>query len=109
MAARCYAQRKSSGWVTDRAHEIAETAKLARRAGELGRDDAGVLCSAGIALAFVVGDLDGGAAYIDRALVLNPNLAWAWLFSGLMKVWLGEPVGPLVMPWTALHPGSSVS
>jgi TolB-like protein len=109
MAARCYAQRKSSGWVTDRAHEIAETAKLARRAGELGRDDAGALCSAGIALAFVVGDLDGGAAYIDRALVLNPNLAWAWLFSGLMKVWLGEPVGPLVMPWTALHPGSSVS
>jgi TolB-like protein len=109
MAARCYAQRKSSGWVTDRAHEIAETATLARRAGELGRDDAGALCSAGIALAFVVGDLDGGAAYIDRALVLNPNLAWAWLFSGLMKVWLGEPVGPLVMPWTALHPGSSVS
>ena len=47
--------------------------------------------SAGIALAFVVGDLDDGAAYIDRALVLNPNLAWAWLFSGWVKVWLGEP------------------
>ena len=49
------------------------------------------LCRAGIALAFVVGDLDGGAAYIDRALVLNPNLALAWFVSGWVKVWLGEP------------------
>ena len=58
MAARCYSQRKSSGWVTDRAHEIAETARLGRRAGELGRDDAVALCSAGTALVFVVGDFD---------------------------------------------------
>jgi tetratricopeptide (TPR) repeat protein len=47
--------------------------------------------TAGIALAFVVGDLDDGVALTDRALVLNPNLAWAWLFSGWVKVWLGEP------------------
>ena len=91
MAARCYAQRKTAGWVTDRAHEIAETARLARRAGELGKDDAVALYAAGIALAFVVGDLDDGDALIDRALVLNPNLAAAWLFSGWVKVWLGEP------------------
>ena len=45
----------------------------------------------GIALAFVVGELDDGAALIDRALVLNPNLAAAWIFSGWVKVWLGEP------------------
>ena len=91
MAARCYSQRKGSGWVTNRAEDIAETARLARRAGVLGRDDAFALCSAGIALAFVVGDVEDGAAFIDRALVLNPNLNWAWLFSGWVKVWLGEP------------------
>jgi tetratricopeptide (TPR) repeat protein len=92
MAARCYSQRKSSGWVTDwSGQEIAETARLARRAAELGRDDAAALCMAGVALAYVVGDLDDGAALIDRALLLNPNLAWAWLFSGWVKVWLGEP------------------
>jgi len=28
---------------------------------------------------------------IDRALMLNPNLATAWLFSGWARVWLGEP------------------
>jgi tetratricopeptide (TPR) repeat protein len=46
---------------------------------------------AGVALAYVVGDLNDGVALIDRALLLNPNLAWAWLFSGWVRVWLGEP------------------
>jgi TolB-like protein/Tfp pilus assembly protein PilF len=91
MAARCYSQRKGSGWVTDREYEIAEAGRLARRAAELGRDDALALCTAGMALAYVVCDLDDGAALIDRALALNPNLAWAWLFSGWVKIWLGEP------------------
>jgi len=91
LAARCYAQRKTGGWVTDRAYEIAETARLARRAAELGRDDAVALCTAGFALADVVDDFDDGDAFIERALRLNPNLAWAWYFSGWVKVWLGEP------------------
>ncbi|HXM36194.1 MAG TPA: hypothetical protein VN920_13460 [Pyrinomonadaceae bacterium] len=34
-------------------------------------------CQAGFALAFVVGDLNDGAALIDRTLVLNTNLATA--------------------------------
>ena len=91
MAARCYAQRKGSGWIVDRPKETAEAERLARRAATLGRDDAVALSAAGMALAFVVADLDGGAALIARALVLNPNSAWGWLFSGWVKVWLGEP------------------
>ena len=50
-----------------------------------------VLCYAGYALAYVAGDLDDGAAFLDRALLINPNLAAAWLCSGWVKVWLGEP------------------
>jgi len=95
MAARCYSQRKSSGWTTDRTREVAEAERLARRASELGKDDAVALSAAGIALAFVVGDLEGGAAFTDRAIDLNPNLAWGWLFSGLVRVWLGEPEAAL--------------
>jgi tetratricopeptide (TPR) repeat protein len=91
MAAACYDQRKVSGWVTDREHETIEAGRLARRAAALGRDDALALCTAGFVLAYVVGDLEDGAAFIDQALVLNPNLAWAWLFSSWTKVWLGEP------------------
>jgi adenylate cyclase len=91
LAARCYARRKSFGWVIDRDSETAETVRLARRAADLGKNDAVALFCAGIALAFVVGDLDDGDALIERALVVDPNLAVAWAFSGWVKVWLGQP------------------
>jgi TolB-like protein/tetratricopeptide (TPR) repeat protein len=90
MASWCYVWRKTQGWVTDDARETAEATRLARRAVELGNDDAVALSAGGYALAHIVGDLDGGAAYIERALVLNPNLAGAWLNSGWVRVWLGE-------------------
>jgi tetratricopeptide (TPR) repeat protein len=77
--------------MTDRGKDVAEAARLARQAAELGWDDAVALWTAGLALAFVVGDLDDGAAFTDRALALNPNLAWAWLYSGWVNVWIGEP------------------
>jgi TolB-like protein/class 3 adenylate cyclase len=91
MTARCYSQRKASGWVKDRQWEIIETERLVRLAAELGKDDAIALCTAGIALGFVVGNPDAGEALVLRALALNPNLAWAWLFGGWIKVWVGEP------------------
>jgi TolB-like protein len=95
MAARCYSQRKAAGWLADRARDTAEAERLARRAVELGKDDALALATAGITLAFVVSDLDDGAAYIDQALALNPNLAWGWLFSAFVKTLRGEPEAAL--------------
>jgi len=90
-AARCYIERRSNNWMTDRVKETAETERLARRAVELGRDDALALSGGGFALAAVGHDPDAGAAFIDRALVLNPNLAAAWYYSGFVKIWVGEP------------------
>jgi tetratricopeptide (TPR) repeat protein len=57
----------------------------------LGKDDAVALYTAGIVFSFMVGDLDEGKALTDRALALNPNSTWAWLYSGWVRVWLGEP------------------
>jgi tetratricopeptide (TPR) repeat protein len=57
----------------------------------LGKDDALALCFGGFGLAYVVGDLDDGAAMTDRALVVNPNLAVAWLCSGWVRTFRGEP------------------
>ena len=91
MAARCYALRKAGRWMTDPASEIAEAGRLARRAIELGPDDAIALSTAGFALADVVDELVDGDALIDQAIALNPNLAWAWIFSGWVKISLGEP------------------
>ncbi len=91
MAAYCYCHRKTNGWLADRQEEIAETERLARRAIELDTDDAVALSYGGFALAYVVGELDAGVAFIDRALLLNPNLANAWDVSGWVRVWLGQP------------------
>jgi len=90
-AANCFSRRKGSGWGIDREQEVAEARRLARRAMQLGKDDATVLCFAGFALAHVARDLDDGAAFLDRALLINPNLASGWTYSGWVKVWLGEP------------------
>ena len=49
------------------------------------------MSGAGYALVFVVHDLDSGAAFIDRALTLNPNLPWALHSSGWTKAFLGDP------------------
>ena len=91
MAAWCYTRRKAHAWVTDPEQETAETARVARRAVELAKDDAVALCTGGFALARVVGDLDAGAVFRDRALKVNPNLAIAWLTSGWLRTYLGEP------------------
>jgi TolB-like protein/class 3 adenylate cyclase/tetratricopeptide (TPR) repeat protein len=90
-AAFCYVIAKINGWISDTANAIAEVKRLAQRAVELGKDDAIALAAGGNALAFVVRDLGVGAGLIDRALVLNSNLAEAWNFGGWVKIWLGEP------------------
>jgi len=91
MAALCYAQRMMNGWMIDRQQEVTETAQLAERAVKLGKDDSVALSSAGIARLRVVGDIDGAAALVDRALMLNPNLAQAWYGASVVKNCSGEP------------------
>src|SRR5216683_5316265 len=95
MAAWCHFWRKVNGWMADRPREIAEGARLARRAVELGGDDAVALTRGGHALAHLAGDIDGGIALIERALMLNPNLASAWFLGGFLRVWNGEPDGAI--------------
>jgi TolB-like protein len=90
LGARCYVQRKSFGWCTDAAEEIAETRRLARRAIELDQDDPSVLAWAGNALAFVVGEVEEGAALLSRAINLDPNQATARYWIGFSHLWLGE-------------------
>jgi tetratricopeptide (TPR) repeat protein len=42
------------------------------------------------ALAHLVRDFDGSIALLDRALVLDPNLAAGWYLGGLLRIWRGE-------------------
>ncbi|MDF9616388.1 winged helix-turn-helix domain-containing protein [Pseudomonas entomophila] len=90
MAAWCHFWRKLNGWMVDRPGEIAEGTRRARLAVELGRDDPVALTRAGHALAHLAGDLDGGIALLDRARLLNPNLAPAWYLGGILRALRGE-------------------
>jgi tetratricopeptide (TPR) repeat protein len=83
--------RKGGGWMSDREIEIAEAERLAIKAVQLGKDDAVALSRAGNVLAYVVHNLDAGRLFIDRALALNPNLAFAWYTSGWLEVFGGRP------------------
>jgi len=91
MAAWCYMQRKARGWMIEHVQESAEATRLARKAVHLGGDDPVALCMGGYALAFVAHEFDDAAAFMDRGLAVNPNLAQAWTLSSWLRVWRGEP------------------
>jgi adenylate cyclase len=82
--------RNGYGWMVDRDSEIADAVRLARRAVALGKDDETALWSGGFCLANLGKELEASTAYIDRALVLNSNLAASWNASGWVRIYLGE-------------------
>ncbi len=75
--------------MTNPEQEIAEGLRLARRAVELGPDDAIALARGGHAIGHFTGDLDTGIALIDRALALDPNSVTAWFLGGYMRAFAG--------------------
>jgi len=91
MAAWSLFWRKLNGWADDPAKDMAEGARLARRAVDLGKNDAVALTRGGHALAHFTHDLDAGIDFLDRALALNANLAAAWFLGGFLRLWRGEP------------------
>ncbi len=95
MAAWCYFWRKVNHWMSNPEREISEGVRLARRAVELGRDDAVALTRGGHALAHLAGEIDSGIALLDRALLLNPSLAPAWFLGGFLRAWNGETEGAI--------------
>ncbi len=91
MAAWCLFWRRVNGWTTDYARETAEGTRLARLAVDLGKNDAVALTRGGHALAHFSRDFATGIDFLDKALVLNPNLAAAWFLGGFLRVWRGSP------------------
>ncbi len=53
--------------------------------------DPGVLANAARALAWFGEDIGAMMALADRALALNPNFAYGWYISGLLRLWAGQP------------------
>ena len=77
------------GWSQD-AESFAKAESLAKRAIVLDPQDAQALTIYGHVRAFLHHALKEARALHERALGLNPNLAMAWVFSGMTESYLGE-------------------
>jgi TolB-like protein len=91
VAAWFHTRRAVNKWTDDGVRERADALRMARRAAELGKEDAFCLSFAGYAFTFAGREIEHGAALGDRAIELNPNLALAWGISGWLRLVLGQP------------------
>jgi TolB-like protein/class 3 adenylate cyclase len=78
------------GWeISD--DDIADCIRLARLALREARDDADTMWQAGYTLFLLCGETAIAAAYIDRALTLNPNAANGWMIRGWFCALTNQP------------------
>jgi tetratricopeptide (TPR) repeat protein len=91
LLAQCYAYRRGWGLVLNPDEENAEVARLVRIVLRIGQDDAAALSNTSWAVAYVLRDLPHAQSLVDRALAMNPNLAYAWGTSGWINLWSGNP------------------
>lgn len=87
--------RVGQGWAEDSGELMSETERLAARAVALDPLDAQALTILGHTRAFLRHRPEEALALHDRALALNPNLAMAWVFSGMAQSYLGNHAGAL--------------
>ena len=82
MIGYCRLLQRRQGWGQVSDAQLAKGLKLARLAIEAGKDDPDALWMGGYVLAVCAGERSTAASIIQRALVLNPNSAYAWSANG---------------------------
>ena len=90
LAAYLLILTRVSNWSSNLEADRIECIRLARATLKYGGDDAIALARAAFALAAVGQQLDEAISYVDRALVLDPNLSLAWHSSGWLRIYSGE-------------------
>jgi len=79
------------GWTQDPAGALSTAQRHARTAIRLDPDNAEALGIYAHICAFLEKDFDSAVHYFDRALRLNPNVAFIWALSALTRSYIGEP------------------
>jgi adenylate cyclase len=82
--------QRSHGRIPVSEAEAVEAVALARQALEVGKDDPDTLWMAGHTLLVFAGERAVAAVAIDRALLLNPNSAHAWMARGYASMNLDQ-------------------
>jgi adenylate cyclase len=84
------AQHIVYSWTTDLEAERRIAHGLVERAAPLSEDDPTALTALATAVMLLFADLDRAQHFIDRALTLDPNHAWAWTRRGFLNVYRGN-------------------
>jgi adenylate cyclase len=90
-AAHCHRWLEMSGCTADPEAARRTSIELARQALRSAPDDAHVLGLVALAFGYFGEDMDISLGLIDRCLTLNPSLAHGWYWSGLLRVFAGQP------------------
>ena len=91
LAALCHEGLEVSGWTEDPEAARNTSIGLARRALRSGPEDPNVLALAAFVLGYFGEDIDVAIRLIDRGLTLNPSFARGWHWSGILRVFAGQP------------------
>jgi DNA-binding SARP family transcriptional activator len=80
----------SQGWAPDPRQALIRGGELAERAVALNPSAVRSLTIAGLLRSYLASDLNEAAAFYDRALELNPNLAMTWALSAVTCANMGD-------------------
>jgi len=89
LLAWCHASNASYLWTEEPERELEKALGAVEAAGSI-RDDPTALTAAGAAMS-ICGDQERATTFIEKALTLDPNNAWAWARLGWVALYKGEP------------------
>ena len=91
LAAHCRCQRILYGWSEDQNPNRRVAIDLVRRALQSADDDPDVLASAAYVLGAFNEDVGAASSLMARCLTLNPSFARGWYWSGVLRLFAGQP------------------
>jgi len=102
-AAMCHMRLAREGWAKEPEIATRKAVDLARRAVQVAQDDPGILANASFVLASFGEEIGAMMGLVDRALKLTPSFARGWFFSGVLRLWAGQPDLSIVHTETSLR------
>ena len=91
LAAHCHQRLELRGWTEDPEAARRSGVDLARQALRVGPDDPSVLALVAFVLGYFGEDIDVAIGLIDHCLTLNPSFAAGWHWSGVLRIFAGQP------------------
>jgi adenylate cyclase len=91
LAAHCHQRLELRGWTEDPEAARRTSLDLARQALRVCPDDPNVPALVAFVLGYFGEDIDVAIGLMDHCLTLNPSFAAGWHWSGVLRIFAGEP------------------